>query len=73
MAARGWLALRFCPCAALRSCGRLDEHWCRARSAACDFPQVCVSRNDVSCRLQGVLGLQLAALLLYYAVWCPVR
>ena len=38
---RGWLALRFSPCAALRSCGRLDEHWCRARSATCDFPQAC--------------------------------
>ena len=38
--ARGWAALHFSPCAALRSCGRLDEHWCRARNTTCDFPQV---------------------------------
>lgn len=43
---RGWLALHFSPCAALRSCGRLDEHWCRARNATCNFPQV--SKYSVS-------------------------
>jgi hypothetical protein len=42
---RGWLALRFSPCAALRCCGRLDEHWCRARNATCDFPQVFTKKH----------------------------
>ncbi len=40
MEARGWLALHRSPCGALRSCGRIDADWCRARDDRCDFPQV---------------------------------
>lgn len=40
MQSMGWMVLHFSPCAALRSCGRIDEHWCRAHDRRCDFPQV---------------------------------
>lgn len=40
MQAQGWMSLHDSPCPALRSCGRIDEHWCRARNDTCDYPQV---------------------------------
>lgn len=42
---RGWVERHFSPCSALRSCGRRDEHWCRARSPECAFPQVRLTSN----------------------------
>jgi len=44
-AARRWVQLHFSPCTALRSCGRRDEHWCRARTSACAYPAV--AREDL--------------------------
>ena len=36
----GWLTIMATPCAGWRSCGRLDDIDCFARSGRCDFPQV---------------------------------
>jgi hypothetical protein len=50
MEARGWLRVHAAPCAALRSCGRLDVSHCRADATLeCGFPRVLAASHVLVC------------------------